>query len=273
MIATDTLFLWDNPAPQAWQDAVDAACPSGDKLSRFLIVWEPGEPQNPIQRYTLWQMRPVATTRKMLSRRRDGKPLDPRLMGLVEEHPRKNARWDTRLGCYRKVGGHFAATDRLTWELYHRTGMYGTRWWVVQGANGGHRYQLTHTERKLWQTRVGAERDAPQAGDLPYAPVDERVLQQLRMLESVATWHRVVQKADAGAAEAVWDADEQTAAEVARASLSDWLDRQFSGTWEDHAGTYKAALREVPKPHLPKEDRAKPDDADAWREQFVKFGS
>lgn len=268
------MFLWHRTTPEAWQAALDAVCPSGDKLSRYLIVWEPGEPQAPIQRWCIWHMRPPQVTRKMIARTHRGEIIDPRVMGLADYHPRRNARWDTRAGCYRKHDGGLAMTDRLTWELYHATGCYGTRWWSIQGPAGGHRFSLTHTEKKLLGTSTdGRQRDVPFIGDLPYAPFDNRVLAHLARLEEVALWQRVVGKADVAAQHKLWDADEQQAAEIARASLADWLDRQFGAIWDSYSPVYKSALREMPRRVTTKEDRPAPGDNAAWREQFIQTGA
>lgn len=268
------MFLWHREVPEAWQAALDAVCPAGDKLSRFLIVWEPGEPQAPIQRWTIWQMRPPEVTRRMLARKYQGRVIDPRVMGLADYHPRRGARWDDRAKCYRRHDGSLAMTDRLTWELYHRTGSWGTRWWVIQGPAGGHRYTLTHTEKKLLGTSSdGRERDVPFAGDLPYAPFDQRVVRHFAQMEAVATWHRVLAKAEVAAQHRVWDADEQHALEAARASLADWIDRQFGALWDDYSPVYKQALRQMPRRVTTREDRPTPGDNAEWRERFIAQGS
>ncbi len=263
------VFLWDNPAPPAWQDALWRVTPRGDTLSDFRIVWEPGEPQVPIQRYVLWQMRPRLNTWKMIQRG------DPRVLGLTQEPPRRNARWDAHGQCYRKWGGGLAMTDRLTYDLYQQTGQYGQRWWVIQGEHGGHRYELTGTEKKLLAMRTARrDVDIPLAGDLPYAPFDERVLRHLRQLESVARWQKVCYYADAN--ERRLDAEEQKEAEGARAALSDWLDAQFGAVFSEYLPVYRAAFREMPRPIATKDDRQRPASAEdhaRWREDFVAVGT
>lgn len=264
----NTVFLWEKPVPEEWQTALRDAAPAGERLSNFQIVWEPGEPQAPIQRYVLWQMRPRENTRKMIVRG------DPRVLGLTQEHPRKYAKWDAHLGCYRKWGGGFAATDLMTWKLYHETGQYGQRWWVIQGAHGGHRYDLTKVEQKILAMKSKRrEVDVPLAGDLPYAEFDERVLRHLRKLESVARWQKVCAYADAN--EARLDAEEQKEAEESRRLMSDWLDEQFGAVFSEFSGVYRDTLREMPRPITTKDSRQPTsDDAQAqWREEYIRVGT
>ncbi len=261
-----TAFYWDRPFPKAWQDALDRLSPAGDRLSSYLGVWAPGEPELPIQRFVIWQMRPRWYTGMQVRRRRD-----PRFIGLTQEPPRRHARWDPQAKCYRKWGGGMAMCDRLTYQLYQRTGRYGQRWWVLQGRRGGHRYLLTNTERKiLGLDSRNQQRDVPKAGDLPYAPLDQRTLDRIGDLEQVALWHRVC--ARVSAQEHRWDAAEREAAEVARGKLADWLDAQWGETWDQAAGLYKQALRTIAPTGVSRKGVIPADNA-AWREQFITEGT
>lgn len=265
----DSLFQWERETPPEWQAALRAVHPAGERLSDFRIVWEPGEPQSPIQRWVIWQMRPVHYTRLQVRRR-----IDPRFLGLTERHPREHAWWDSHARCYRKPGMALAKTDRLTWELYHRTGQYGQRWWVIQGDRGGHRYHLTPTESKLMGIRYGVRSMRPPfAGDLPYAAFDQRTLQHLVALENVAKWHKVCAYADAN--EARLDREEEAEAQGARGALADWLDAQFSKVFDEHLGVYKSVLKEMPNRRalMTKDEIPKPADHAEWREQFVTVGT
>src|SRR5688500_5172038 len=52
-------FTYDAPVSQstiaAWQRELDAATYQGEKLSRLVIRFEPGDPWQPIHRFLLWQ--------------------------------------------------------------------------------------------------------------------------------------------------------------------------------------------------------------------------
>ena len=196
---------------------------------------------------------------------------DPRILGLLQEPPRRHARWWESSRSFRKFDGSFAATDRLTYQLYQDTGMFGQRWWVIQGNTGGHRYLLNPTEKKLLGSKAdGRFQDVPLAGDLPYAPFDQRVVQHLGEIEQVAIWQRVVQHAEAN--EARYDADEKFSAEVARSALADWLDRQYAATWDEFKPVYKQALRDMAPTGLSRANIVPADNAQ-WKEQFVASGT
>jgi broad specificity phosphatase PhoE len=166
-------------------------------------------------------------------------------------------------------------TDRLTYDLYRRTGQYGQRWWTIQGYGGGHRYALTETESKVLNiANQGKQKQFPPAGELPYADFDDRVIRAIGAIQQVAVWHRVCEKADL--LEKRWDAEQKAAAQVARGHLADWLDHQWSGTWEDFKGDYKAALRNIPAPPVDQRAHLVPHGAEdnaQWKEQFMQEGT
>jgi len=262
----NSVFRWDNDTPRAWDAALSRVCPAGDNLSQFRIFWESGEPSNPIQRWVIWQLRPISKTQELIYKR-----TDPRILGLTQPHPRRHTWWDAKAGMYRKWGGGTAMTDRLTWEIYQRTGRFAQRWWVIQGRTGGHRYHLNSVEKKLLSARTeGRMVDSPPAGDLCYAEFDQRVVEHVGQLEQVALWQRVLVEADG------WrrlDAEEQAAAEVARVAMADWLDKQFGATWDQYGHVIKDSVRHLPRPISTRENRPVPADNDAWREQYVKLGT
>ena len=54
------MFQWQRETPVQWQTLLDRVCPAGERLSKFRLVWEPGDLQIPVQRWVIWQMRPPA---------------------------------------------------------------------------------------------------------------------------------------------------------------------------------------------------------------------
>ena len=249
------LFEWQREAPRAWQDTLAGLFPQGENVTSYRIVWEPGEPESitgtpatEIQRWMIWQFRPVEWTRKqVLKAMHDDPTADPRVQGLIEEHPRRGAFYDKKMGGYRKAGGKLANTDRLTYELYQQTGMLGTRWWVIQGDVGGHRYALTSVEKKLLAARSkGRVKDVPYAGDLPYAPFDRRVIKHLLSINKAQMWHKVYQYAQAY--QHRLDQEERDEAMAAESALFDWLSGQFAETFDEYKGVYKDVLRNTARP-------------------------
>lgn len=237
----DALFVWSREAPASFVKELAEAVPQDDNLTQFLCVWEPGEPQAPIQRWCLWQMRPKNMTQRLIKSRH------PLLDGLHEPHPRRGAWWDAKAGHYRLAGGRTAKTDRLTWELYDQTGMWGQRWWIIQGPNGGHRWNLTASERRiLGDLSHGQVRDVPMPADLPYADPDWRTIRHLLELQKVTLWLRVARYAEHQ--QARLDAREQAEVEEARGRFYDWMMGQLDGVYGEHLSLYKKALKNIPVP-------------------------
>lgn len=257
----DTLFVHHRECPREWRDALARVCPPYDGATTFDIVWEPGEEWEPIQRWMIVQELPVAMTRKLIL---EDSPL---VMGLTDPHPREDAHWDDTTKCFRKSDGRLAKTDKFTWEHYQRTGKKATRFWVVQGETGGHRYNLSALERKVLAAGTqGKILDVPLAGDQPYAPVDGRVLRHFEKIEAAATARKIYKYAEQNWARL--DREERDEAEFARAYLLDWLGEQFGQQFETYKPQIKAALRKV-KERTPPWARRETTDPDEARAQFI----
>jgi hypothetical protein len=252
-------FVWDKQPPQEFLTLLRTALPRDEYLSTFELVWEPGEPQAPVQRWMLWQMLSRQATAERIRRNH------PATIGLTEPHPRNGAWWDAKAGHYRLSGGRTAKTDRLTWELYQRTGQYGQRWWVVQGADGGHRYTLTPVEKQVLRAHTQNQvSDVPFAGDLPYADPDYRVIRHICEMQQVAVWHRMC--AYGNHYEARLNAQEQREVEAARAKMFDWLSGQLGGIYGEAMPVVKRALKTVAyDPH----QKFVPTDGDKVRDDFI----
>jgi hypothetical protein len=240
LTAPDALFRYDPPvSPETlarWQARLDEESRVAERKGRLLIRWEAGEAWEPIQRFFLWQA------------------VDPRHVeiepwirkALNGPHPRSTGHWcasgvDPRTGarycdCLLKrnrwVGGATRLIDRATWEIHRETGLYATRWWVIQGDSGGHRYrwgqdepQVTIAQVKKLPTRP------PYAGDLPYAPFDERVVQQIRKERRAA--FLLQQLEDAHSRADALTAEETQAAQSAAKAVWDWADEEATRLWEE----------------------------------------
>lgn len=259
----DRLFYHQRPVPPEWQRALMAVCPKYDGCSWFLIAWEPGEPHDPalwVQRYVIWQMQSAAMTKRLILRDHPG------TVGFHDEHPRKDAVWSEKLRCYVKPDGRLAKTDAMTYELYHATGCYGSRFWVIQGETGGHRYNLSHVEKQvLTLGSRGQIRDVPLMGDLPYAPFDDRVLPHFERIEQAALARKVYKYASARLDQL--DRTDRDEMEYARCLLFDYLGEQFGALYDEFRPFYKEQLRKIP--HAV---GAKPEftDGDELKDRFVR---
>lgn len=128
----------------------------------FMAVWEPGEPGDPVERWVLYEMCPIDC-------------LDPE---IAAEFKGADPATLTRYDRMRDLVIPMTSITRGQWRLYHETGACGRMAWVVQGSNGGHKRFYTQLERRILRL-LGRPSDAPAPGDLPYAPLDQRVLDQL----------------------------------------------------------------------------------------------
>jgi hypothetical protein len=180
---------------RAWQEQLEAAIPVTEHLSHFRVEWEPGDPWAPRQRWVVWQMQPVTRPDGTLAIHED------LWRGLHGPHPRSEGHacftgWcPCDLKRQRWVDGPASIVpglDRTTYELFHTYGRrwFPTRFWVVQGPDGGHRFSLTDQEEKYAQYALGGGRPpvVPRIGQLAYAPFDGRVVQRIAAYDKLASW-------------------------------------------------------------------------------------
>lgn len=259
----DAIFLYDRQVPPEWQRALEQVCPRYDGVSWFKIAWEPGEEFDPkmwVQRWVIWQMRTQTETEKLILRDYPG------VTGFRDEHPRLNAHWNRKLGCYTKPDGRMAKTDKLTYELYQQTGCYGVRFHVIQGEHGGHRYNLSHVEKQILTLGSnGKMRDVPMMADLPYAPFDSRVLVHFAKIEQAALARKVYKYAAQRLDQL--DRDERDEMEYARCLMFDYLGKQFGELYDEFKPHYQEQLRKIPRVHGQKAEHT---DGDELKDRFVK---
>lgn len=258
-------FEWDRVVPAGWQEALDAAFPPSEHLSSFRLIWEPGDPWQPIQRWFVWQMRPAWA----LAARPDI------LKALEGPHPRSTGHYCAAGWCLcalktnawrdgPRVEGA-ASVDRLAWEVYRQTGAYGVRWWTLQGDHGGHRHRLDAVERKIAKLYGGAS-ETPAPGDLPYAEFDRRALAKFLETDRVNRWKGLVRFHERGGA--VMDAEARDLAERAGELMWGWLESQVQKISDttSKAG-WKAIADTVPRTPWAAEPRV---DLDAERQATVE---
>ena len=232
---------YDRTPSEADERLVWAVAPPSEKLSWLKLVWEPGDAWQPIHRWIIWQMRPVGKHPRMLHDVLHG------------PHPRSSGHYCAVgwCGCTMKanhwVGGPASGlVDRMTYELFQRTGCYGQRWWVVQGTNGGHRFQLDRVEAKLWKLHTGAS-DTPKAGDLPYAPIDRRVLRHLLDYDRLPLWKQAIAFGERNAGHL--SAECQAEVEKARLALVQHMDNQADLFLDTYGSRFRRLLQDVPTVH------------------------
>lgn len=194
------MYTPDCPDPAGlarFQSDLEGIVPRSDSVSWLYSRWESGDRWRPVGRYFLWQVLPLAQTSP------------DQWSALKGPHPRSSGHYCGGAGYCptilihgketlmcgdpkrRWVAGPEAAwkVSRQQYEIYQEIGRYAEPWWVVQGTNGGHRKALFEWEQQLlWHTTNGALSRVPVAGELPYAPVDARVLTQIAKYDLLREW-------------------------------------------------------------------------------------
>lgn len=149
----DAVFRWEWEPPPAWVAALRDAYPIEEYKEYPDLVWEPGVPDAPVQRWVLVRSFPVLNDRQ--------EEVWPGVVHRLRTEP------------VRDVVRH---TCRRYWETTRRL---RAAWWIIQGDMGGHPMWYSEADA-AWYRYLGQPDTPPAAGTLPYAPFDERVLYQLR---------------------------------------------------------------------------------------------
>jgi hypothetical protein len=244
----DRLFRYDPPVSlttvRAWQREIDRVFIPSDQLSRLVCRWEPGDVWQPIQRFVLWNcLDPVTATLAT------GDPAVPDwiVRELRGPSPRVSGHYCAPGYCRcdlkynRYVGGAARAIDLATWQLYQETGLYGRRWWTIQGHKGGHRFVWDPDELEAMLSKLkGGPAQTPDPGDLPYAPFDARCLDRIGALDQVRTWTRTLEFAARNADDL--EAQQITEAVTARDALWQWIDWGIEEAWDEGGSAFKQHL-------------------------------
>jgi hypothetical protein len=230
------------------QAQVHGIAPPSERVSWLHLTWEPGEEGDPVERYVVWQMVPPRATAAILWA--DGQR-------LVHYRGRwiPDPRWPLRL----EVGG-LSATQR---RLYRGYGCYAQPFWIVQGTQGGHKRRFSEIERKILRLE-GLPDEPPIAGELPYAPVDERVLSRLRDLDQLSKYSKMVDFAERRPFEL--ENEEKEVIRSMRSRVLDWLESQIDAA-EEEAGMTRARWQSMLDQYGVSSDEVV--DVDEERERFL----
>lgn len=245
------MFRYDPPVSEStvreWQADLDHLFPPSDRLSRLVLRWESGDIWQPIQRWIIWQCEdPKLIELPPLVREALQRP-HPRSLGhycASGFNPTTGKLWCMcQIKANRWRGGANAHVDRATWELYRDTGLYGRRWWTIQGNKGGHRFQWNPSEFEArFSAMNGGPQQTPDPGDLPYAPFDGRVMERLAPLDKVRQWSMMVDYATRHPDQL--DAEEEQEAIAFKKALFKHIDWGIEEAWELGGGALKQYLRE-----------------------------
>ena len=188
----------------------------------------------------IWQMRPAHAVRPEILAELKGP--DPRSTGhycgpgYCICRNKRNA-WK---------GGAARLIDRETWKIFQETGAYGTRYWVVQGSAGGHKYRWDTTESRVSQL-MGGPKDTPPPGDLPYANFDKRCFYKIAEQDRVRAWKQVIQFCERS--HDTMDSEEQEAKVETQKLLWEWLKSQTANSLDSITAREWSEFREAaPRP-------------------------
>lgn len=210
---------WSGPAPEpTWLEALDRLSPRSEGRTWLHLLWEPGEPWCPVERWIVYEMIPLWMVPMGDALRRE----------LAGPNPRAFGHYDTVLERFVRVP-HPDAPKMISqrqWLLFRETGFYGRPIWVVQGSQGGNKRFFTEIESQLSLMHGGTE-EPPAPGELGYAVPDNRTTSKLRGMDLVARFGDVLH---AVAANGRWDAldrrEQQVAQDMAE-QMWGWLETQM----------------------------------------------
>jgi hypothetical protein len=220
-------MMYDPPVSDVsrWQEELDRLAPRNNELSWLKIVWVPGDPwvlegiDQRVNRWFIYQMFPM----KRIP--------DTVLPSLLGPHPRKRGYYDKYLRAF--VPDPDCTVDRIQWELFDETGCYGRPYWVVQGSRGGHKRRFDRQESVVSRMN-GGPKDPPLPGDLPYAPVDQRVIDKLYAMDLVRVYNRFLDFTDRKRDQL--DAEDEEVRKAMRQRVWGWLESQVSDAFNGERG-------------------------------------
>lgn len=146
--AEDVVVYHDRPVPPEWEQRLREISPISDVVSWLALKWHPA-----IERWFVYEMVPDQF-------------ISPDWRSELEgEHPHKLEEWARIVTPYQ-------------WEMYRKHRVHARPCWIIQGNHGGHKVQFDAADQELCRAE-GLPTEPPAFGSLPYAPFDERVVQQL----------------------------------------------------------------------------------------------
>ncbi len=196
-----------------------------EHLSWLEPVWH-GEPE--VCRVVLYQVIPSWATSPLFWAEGQHDRVT-RINGRLAPDPRYRVALEPQLLTWRQ------------WELYERFGCMAQPYWIVQGTRGGHKRQFNATEERLLSA-TGQPTTPAAAGDLPFAPVDERVFRALARMDEMAMWTKAKALYDRDPAD--FAADERDALRRGQQKLTAWLTDQVAEVF-DETLTYRKTARDV----------------------------
>lgn len=172
------------------QAELDRAFGVRENLSWLYADWLSSDYEEVCERWIIYQMMPAKYVLPDIAAGLDGP--HPSTLGFwtKKKHYTASEMWTLKktgkLPEQPKRVWHSTAMPGVThrkWELWREFGCEATIFWVVQGDAGGHKYKIKDVAEMHARELMGFPPDTPSVGDLPYAPFDSRVIEQLGRLD------------------------------------------------------------------------------------------
>lgn len=118
---------------------------------------------------------------------------------------------------------------RIQWDLCQRLHGWASPFWIIQGDQGGHKRRFDHVEQALLKM-AGLPTEPPVPGELPYAPFDNRVIEQVQQRDKMLKYKKMLDFADRRPEQI--DAEDRETLEAMRAEHLRWLERQVDAVFD-----------------------------------------
>lgn len=177
--------------PDDWTGDLRRVSPPGGRLSHLELAWHPD-----VERWALYEMFPPWAPLPLIvdeelptdeeavfaAAARETVPFAIRRNRALKALalPTRKQRWyhQPHLPVARDC------VDHVEWRLWTRTGYFPRLFWIIQGHRGGHPRTFNQLEQQACRLQQ-LPTDPPVPGDLPYAPFDNRVVEQVRRYDQL----------------------------------------------------------------------------------------
>ncbi len=254
-------FEWERTVPLEWQTDLDQLNP-GENVTTLKLVWQPGWPWGPVQRFEVYEIIPAATIERILREEAIRWIQDSMTQGIWKAvkgpDPRTVGQWVRDPDIPWSMGGKRWRSDSLVshtqWQLHRDTGGLPTRSWIIEGDQGGHAWRLgefeqafllsTGTEPELVQDLTMAW---PDPGTQPYADYDQRVLDALAERDQITQWRESLRWDDRVGRDVALDLLDKESKDRHRSMMErmhKWIDHQVGSIISDIPRSQLPALSE-----------------------------
>jgi hypothetical protein len=256
-------------AKRAAQAELDRCFGRSENLSWLYADWMSSDYEEVCERWVIYQMMPAKFVIPDIARGLDGP--NPQALGFWTKKTHYTA---SEMWLLKKTGKvpeqparvwHSTAMPGVThrkWHLWREFGCEAKLFWVVQGSAGGHKYKIKDVPEMHARELMGLPPDTPSVGELPYAPFDARVIQQLARLDAERFYvecSNLLQRTPH-----MLDEDEKAAARKVRKQLYQWWSEQVKESLDVLPSRWWAERRlDVPL------NKANTLDPDIVQEEFI----